>query len=94
MYDAIISILSYRGYYPKGGGEVMVTCHPTKQLSAVTLTDRGDIKQIYGISFVAGVLPVRVNNVAFGFIFTCLHMDVYKKLVDLLTLIIIFMKNM
>lgn len=52
-----------RGYYPKGGGEVMVTCHPTKQLSAVTLTDRGDIKQIYGISFVAGVLPVRVAHI-------------------------------
>lgn len=52
-----------RGYFPKGGGEVRITCHPSKQLNAVTMTDRGSIKRVYGRSFVAGVLPIRVAHV-------------------------------
>lgn len=52
-----------RGYYPKGGGEICVTCHPCKQLTAVTMTDRGNVKQVYGRSFVAGVLPIRVAQI-------------------------------
>jgi hypothetical protein len=51
----------FRGYFPKGGGEVRITCHPSKQLNAITMTDRGSIKRVYGRSFVAGVLPIRVK---------------------------------
>ncbi|KAK0144125.1 RNA 3'-terminal phosphate cyclase [Merluccius polli] len=49
-----------RGYYPKGGGEVVVTVNPIKQLSPITMTDRGTITKIYGRAFVAGVLPYKL----------------------------------
>ncbi|CAL8343384.1 unnamed protein product [Gadus morhua 'NCC'] len=49
-----------RGYYPKGGGEVVVTVNPIKQLSPVTMTERGTITKIYGRAFVAGVLPYKL----------------------------------
>ena len=51
----------HRGYYPKGGGEVVVTVNPIKQLSPVTMTERGTITKIYGRAFVAGVLPYKVT---------------------------------
>ncbi|XP_041646700.1 RNA 3'-terminal phosphate cyclase [Cheilinus undulatus] len=49
-----------RGYYPKGGGEVMVTVNPVKELQPVTMTERGNITKIYGRAFVAGVLPFKL----------------------------------
>uniref|UniRef100_A0A665U4Y9 RNA 3'-terminal phosphate cyclase n=1 Tax=Echeneis naucrates TaxID=173247 RepID=A0A665U4Y9_ECHNA len=49
-----------RGYYPKGGGEVMVTVNPVKELQAVTMTERGNITKIHGRAFVAGVLPFKL----------------------------------
>ncbi|MGH0173598.1 UNVERIFIED_CONTAM: hypothetical protein FKN15_066042 [Acipenser sinensis] len=49
--------LKMRGYYPKGGGEIIVKTNPVKQLTPVTLTERGTITKIYGRAFVAGVLP-------------------------------------
>uniref|UniRef100_A0A3Q2NS87 RNA 3'-terminal phosphate cyclase n=1 Tax=Fundulus heteroclitus TaxID=8078 RepID=A0A3Q2NS87_FUNHE len=49
-----------RGYYPKGGGEVMVTVNPVKELQPVTLTERGNITKIHGRAFVAGVLPYKL----------------------------------
>ncbi|XP_029904620.1 RNA 3'-terminal phosphate cyclase [Myripristis murdjan] len=49
-----------RGYYPKGGGEVVVTVNPVKELSPVTMTERGNITKIYGRAFVAGVLPYKL----------------------------------
>ncbi|XP_075901378.1 RNA 3'-terminal phosphate cyclase [Nelusetta ayraudi] len=49
-----------RGYYPKGGGEVVATVSPVKELQAVTMTDRGTITKIYGRAFVAGVLPFKL----------------------------------
>lgn len=51
-----------RGYYPKGGGEVVATVSPVKELQAVTITDRGTITKIYGRAFVAGVLPFKVKK--------------------------------
>lgn len=50
-----------RGYYPKGGGEVMVTVNPVKELQPVTMTERGNITKIYGRAFVAGALPFKVK---------------------------------
>ncbi|CAG5862684.1 unnamed protein product [Menidia menidia] len=49
-----------RGYYPKGGGEVMVTVNPVKELQPVTMTERGNITKIHGRAFVAGVLPFKL----------------------------------
>ncbi|KAJ8277759.1 hypothetical protein GJAV_G00079560 [Gymnothorax javanicus] len=52
--------LKMRGYYPKGGGEVVVKLNPVKELSAVSMTERGNITKIYGRAFVAGVLPFKL----------------------------------
>lgn len=51
----------HRGYYPKGGGEVIVRMSPVKQLNPINLTDRGSVTKIYGRAFVAGVLPFKVS---------------------------------
>lgn len=56
-----ICVCVVRGYYPKGGGEVVVTVNPVKELQPVTMTERGTITKIYGRAFVAGVLPSKVN---------------------------------
>lgn len=53
-----------RGYYPKGGGEVMVKVNPVKELSPINMTERGTITKIYGRAFVAGVLPYKVEYLA------------------------------
>ncbi|KAM3876447.1 RNA 3'-terminal phosphate cyclase [Diretmus argenteus] len=52
--------IKMRGYFPKGGGEIVVTVNPVKELSPVTMTDRGKITKIYGRAFVAGVLPFKL----------------------------------
>lgn len=52
----------FRGFYPKGGGELLVTVNPVKELQPVTMTDRGNIIKIHGRAFVAGVLPFRVTS--------------------------------
>lgn len=51
-----------RGYYPKGGGEVVTTSYPAKSLTPVDLMDRGNITRIFGRAFVAGVLPIKVAH--------------------------------
>ncbi|CAB1314189.1 unnamed protein product [Coregonus sp. 'balchen'] len=52
--------LRMRGYYPKGGGEVVAKVSPVSELSPVNMTERGTISKIYGRSFVAGVLPYKL----------------------------------
>ncbi|NXU71726.1 RTCA cyclase, partial [Oreotrochilus melanogaster] len=49
-----------RGYYPQGGGEVVVQLSPVKELSPINLTDRGTVTKIYGRAFVAGALPIKL----------------------------------
>lgn len=51
-----------RGYFPKGGGEVIIDINPVEQLTPVNLTDRGKIAKIFGWSFVAGTLPERLSH--------------------------------
>ncbi|CAJ0965132.1 unnamed protein product [Ranitomeya imitator] len=51
-----------RGYYPRGGGEILVRVSPVKYLKPITLTDRGSVTKIYGRAFVAGVLPYKKTN--------------------------------
>lgn len=50
----------FRGYYPKGGGQVRATVRPVTQLKAVTMLDRGLLSRIWGQAFVAGALPIKV----------------------------------
>ncbi|XP_069125935.1 RNA 3'-terminal phosphate cyclase-like isoform X1 [Argopecten irradians] len=52
-----------RGYFPKGGGEVQITSYPVKCLSPVTFMDVGQVVRIYGRSFVAGALPIKVAHI-------------------------------
>ncbi|CAH0713083.1 unnamed protein product, partial [Brenthis ino] len=51
-----------RGYYPKGGGHVWVEITPIHSLKSVRLTERGQVKDITGMSFVSGVLPVKLAH--------------------------------
>ncbi|KAM6973096.1 RNA 3'-terminal phosphate cyclase [Aplochiton taeniatus] len=52
--------LKMRGYYPKGGGEVLAKVNPVKELCPINMTERGNITRIYGRAFVAGVLPFKL----------------------------------
>lgn len=54
-------ITNYRGYYPKGGGEVRITTNPIDHLTAVELTEFGQIKRFFGRAFVSGALSKRVR---------------------------------
>jgi len=55
-------ICCYRGFYPRGGGEVVIEAKPISSLRNVELLDRGSIIQITGQAFVAGTLPVKVDK--------------------------------
>ncbi|XP_012697423.1 RNA 3'-terminal phosphate cyclase [Clupea harengus] len=52
--------LRMRGYYPKGGGELVMKVNPVKELNPINMTARGNITKIYGRAFVAGVLPSKL----------------------------------
>ncbi len=47
--------LDQAGFFPKGGGVMRSVIYPTDKLSPITLTERGKIKQIRGISAVANL---------------------------------------
>lgn len=49
-----------RGYYPKGGGHVTVHVQPIQKFRSITLIDRGELVKVYGWSFVAGTLPMKL----------------------------------
>lgn len=51
-----------RGYFPKGGGEVVITIKPVEDLKPVELLEQGQITSIYGWSFVAGTLPMHLSH--------------------------------
>ncbi len=55
--------VKYRGYYPRGGGEVYLKSEPIKEpLKAVNLTDFGKLVRITGRAFVAGSLSVKIAH--------------------------------
>lgn len=54
--------LNRRGYFPRGGGEIEVSITPVSKLKPVQMTEPGQITQIYGWSFVAGVVPLGVAH--------------------------------
>lgn len=51
-----------RGYYPKGGGEVVTITVPIHQLKPVEMLDPGRVTKITGRAFVAGVLPIKMAH--------------------------------
>ena len=60
-YDTDFNIVPLiRGFYPKGRGEVIVSCSPIKKLLPVELTDRGSLKKIRIMAFTAGAVPKKV----------------------------------
>ncbi|XP_018333116.1 RNA 3'-terminal phosphate cyclase [Agrilus planipennis] len=52
-----------RGYFPKGGGEIIVNVKPVKQLRSVEMLEPGNVISIYGWSFVAGSLPIKLAHI-------------------------------
>jgi RNA 3'-terminal phosphate cyclase (ATP) len=54
--------LKKRGYFPKGGGHCVVNINPVKSILPVNLTNFGVVQKLYGWSFVAGSLPVKVAH--------------------------------
>lgn len=54
--------LTRRGYFPKGGGEIIVNINPIQNLKPIDMTELGNIIAIYGWSFVAGVLPISLAH--------------------------------
>lgn len=59
-FSSIRLLFLKRGYYPQGGGEVVVQMSPVKELSPINLTERGTVTKIYGRAFVAGALPIKL----------------------------------
>lgn len=45
------------GFYPQGGGEIMAEIQPSKNISPLTLLERGHLKSVYGISAFANLNP-------------------------------------
>jgi RNA 3'-terminal phosphate cyclase (ATP) len=43
------------GYYPKGGGEVLCTIHPASKFSSFSLTERGRLIGLSGISVISNL---------------------------------------
>lgn len=54
--------LKRRGYFPKGGGEVVINIEPPRRLHAVEMINQGTVTSVYGWSFVAGTLPIRLAH--------------------------------
>jgi RNA 3'-terminal phosphate cyclase (ATP) len=52
-----------RGYFPKGGGHVVMTTTPVKQLKPINLVDRGAVVSVHCRAFVAGTIPLQVTYV-------------------------------
>ncbi|KAG8239123.1 hypothetical protein J437_LFUL018787 [Ladona fulva] len=58
-----------RGYYPRGGGQVIVHVNPLERgkcLKAVQMLSRGPILRVWGTAFVAGALPIKLAHVMAG----------------------------
>lgn len=64
LYCEVYSFLyTFRGYFPKGGGHVIINVNPVEKcIKPLELLNAGDVVQIKGKSFVAGVLPIKVSK--------------------------------
>jgi len=59
MDAQVSSVCMKRGHYPKGGGEVKVVINPVDRLTPLVLEERGQLKEIKGISHVSN-LPNKI----------------------------------
>ncbi|XP_042322055.1 RNA 3'-terminal phosphate cyclase isoform X1 [Sceloporus undulatus] len=78
-------IIKRRGYYPKGGGEVTIRMSPVKQLSPITLTDRGTVTKIHGRAFVAGALPIKIAKDMASAAVRCIRKEIRDLYVNIQT---------
>ncbi len=51
----------FRGFYPKGGGEIELSVAPVKNLTCALLDQPQTLKNIKGVCFVSGTIPIRVS---------------------------------
>ncbi|XP_035912428.1 RNA 3'-terminal phosphate cyclase isoform X1 [Anopheles stephensi] len=51
-----------RGYFPKGGGQCVVEVRPVQSLRPIVLVEMGRVNRVFGWSFVAGVLPLKIAH--------------------------------
>ncbi|XP_007901105.1 RNA 3'-terminal phosphate cyclase [Callorhinchus milii] len=72
-----------RGYYPKGGGEVLLKVTPIKQLLPIDLMQRGNVTKLYGRAFVAGVLPYHLAKDMASAATRCLQREMGNMAVDI-----------
>ena len=68
--DTAMPLFFCRGFFPRGGGEVVVTPSPVQSLSPVCITDPGHVTKVTINSFVAGAVPIKVRAI------TLYHYDV------------------
>lgn len=47
--------LKLAGFYPRGGGQVIIEINPASNFSGINISDRGSLKQIRGVSVVANL---------------------------------------
>lgn len=67
--DNISLDIARRGYFPKGGGKVLLTVTPlcnAQKLQGFSLMDRGKVKQITGITHFAGLPNVVAEEIIRG----------------------------
>jgi RNA 3'-terminal phosphate cyclase (ATP) len=53
-FSADLSLIE-AGFYPRGGGKIQATIRPTMEVTPLQLTERGNLRQIRGISAVANL---------------------------------------
>ncbi|OXB66165.1 hypothetical protein ASZ78_012964 [Callipepla squamata] len=74
-----------RGYYPQGGGEVVVQMSPVKELSPIDLTERGTVTKIYGRAFVAGALPIKLAKDMSAAAVRCIRKEIRDLYINIQT---------
>ena len=62
MSSVDLQMLSCRGFYPKGRGEVTYSSSPVRLLTPVLLTERGSLEEIEIHAYVAGAVPRKVRT--------------------------------
>lgn len=55
-----------RGFYPKGGGIVKAGARPVRKLSPIVLTEFGDVRRVYGLSYSSRLPSHIVERMAKG----------------------------
>ena len=58
--DLLSRVIVFRGFFPKGGGEVVFDVEPVQSIKPVDMTESGQLSAVRGISYVSGSLPKRV----------------------------------